>query len=505
MTTTATPDPELIADQGEPRAQKESGMLRRILSGTFHYGLGQSLPQVVRFLLIPVYAPFLTADDYGILELTGALGAFLVLLMRFGVPGAISRFYFDHPEGAMLRNYVTTIACFLLASSAIVALGTFLIGPWLLGRLLPDLPFYPYAVLAIFSSLIGCNQNLQDRLVQAREQAPYAAKLTVGRATVSILLTLIFVVIFQWGALGMILAELIAAGLFFIQAIRYLKPDLTGSFQLPLLKPTLAYSMGILPSHFIGSVAPLITRSFLANADSLAAVGLLGLASRFTQPLTILGFAFQNAFIPVYFSVRNEKTEKSLSALANTAQNVWLGAIGCALVVSLCAPPVIELMMPARFHSAGRLIPVLSLGFLGQVLHSLFAVEVYYSKKTYIVPAVSAIAAAVTIAVTVLTVREYGELGMAWAMSLGTLTSALVGGVVANRLVAIPHPWWEFTQIAVVGSIIYLVSRLYVPHHAIAEILWAALACLCFPIALWLLGNQTVINLSRSLRRSSLS
>ena len=41
----------------------------------------------------------------------------LIQFMRLGVPGAVTRFYYDHREGPSLTDYVTTVAIFLLGSS----------------------------------------------------------------------------------------------------------------------------------------------------------------------------------------------------------------------------------------------------------------------------------------------------------------------------------------------------------------------------------------------------
>src|SRR5437016_577255 len=88
----------------EIEAAPRPALSRRLIGGTLNYGLASILPQVVGFMLIPVYTAFLSPADIGILDLTAAFGAILVVLMRFGVPGAVTRFFFDHHEGESLRD-----------------------------------------------------------------------------------------------------------------------------------------------------------------------------------------------------------------------------------------------------------------------------------------------------------------------------------------------------------------------------------------------------------------
>lgn len=423
-------------------------LTRRILSGTLHYGLGSTIPQAVRFLLIPLYTIYLSPADYGVLEITGSLAAFLVILMRFGVPGAVTRFYFDHTEGPSLRDYVTTIAIFLLAMSSLVAAITIAIGPWLFQWLAPGVAFYPLGLLVVGSAFLGCNQNLQDRLVQAREQASYAAMLNISRSTVSICLAVVLVAVVQWGVFGMLLAELIASALFAIQAGRYLWPDLKGRFRYDLLRSSFTYAAGILPSHFMGYVAPLFTRSYLANVGSLSAVGQLGIATRFTLPLSTLVSSFQTALSPIHYSLRIEGGEQSLLKLARTARAAWAVGMAGVLAGVLLVPPLVKIMTPSRFHDAANLVPILCVGFAGQTLYAFTSPEIFYQKKTFWVPLMSGLSALVTIVVTFVTTRGLGAVGIATAMAAGTITMGVAAAVISGRMVAIPYQYAKMGRTA---------------------------------------------------------
>ena len=159
-----------------------------MVGGTFFYGLGASLPQFVRFLLLPVF----TRDSVGRATMASSRwptvsAAFLQTPMRMGVPNAVTRFYFDYPEGPKLRDYITSVSWFVAICSLGVGSLALLMFP-LVGGLLPGLPLMPFAVLAVVGGILSSNQEMQNRLVQAREQAAYAARLNIGRAGLSIAL-----------------------------------------------------------------------------------------------------------------------------------------------------------------------------------------------------------------------------------------------------------------------------------------------------------------------------
>ena len=377
-------------------------------------GLGQSLPKVLRFVLnFTLFVRILSPRDFGLVDLATALTAFLMTPMRMGVTGAVTRFYYEYPEGPSLKDYVTTVAWFLAVCSLTVGLAAFAIGPCRLRYFIPELPFVPIAVLAILSGLLYCNMELQDRLVQAREQSGYAARLSIGRASIAILLAVLFVAGLHWGAAGLLSSEAASDGALAPVAAYYLRRELKGRFRWPMLRSSLAYGMAMVPGDFAGSLTPLVTRGILTVSKSVADTGILGIATRLTQPLTIMGFAFQTAFNPIYFSLRKQSTAAGMQSLAVTGANVWALAIFGALGVALAGPSAV-LLLPSDYHPAARLLPIVVVGFLGMVISCLFNPEIYYSKQTWWVPVAVYSSAAVDITVSSLTVGRYGAAGVAW-------------------------------------------------------------------------------------------
>src|SRR5262249_27618995 len=145
-------------------------------------------------------------SEFGVLDIATSYGGVLVIAMRFGVPGAVARFYYDHREGGPLRDYITTIGWFVMISSFVVGAAALALGPWMEHRFLRDLPFFPFAVLAVLGAFMSGNSDVQRRLIQAREQSAYSAKLSLAFSAVTIVLSVFFVAVLRWGAMGMQLA-----------------------------------------------------------------------------------------------------------------------------------------------------------------------------------------------------------------------------------------------------------------------------------------------------------
>lgn len=404
---------------------------KRILGAMFNFGVSNVMTKIIGFLLIPVYTQYLAPDDYGIVELCGALSAFVIIFMRLGVPGAVNRFYFDYKnEPEKLNDYVTTIHHLLVISSIILGLVVGIICYVFSETILSGILFFPFIALTIINAGFSANSDLQKRLLQSKEKSAYMAKLNISLALVGIGLALFFVVVLHMGALGLMLSQSVTTFVFFLQAQYYLRHYLKGKFNWNMLKDSLKYGVGLLPHHLFAVLAPLMSKGILNSKESLAALGIFALAIRFTQPLDILYNIFTMSFNPIYFSLRkNDENQK----IRTVYLSVWYIAIGVFMLVSIILPTIIPLITPERFHQSAHLIPVLALGFLGQVLYSLFLIENYYDKNTKRVSLVTGSGLAINLLITLLTVDRFGVYAVAMASAAGFITWSVMGYIFSKK------------------------------------------------------------------------
>ena len=89
-----------------------------------NYGLGQVIPKVVGFLLLPVYTAFLSPEDFGMVDLTMTVGAFALSGMRLGLPGAIAVFYFEYVGKGKDQVYISTLYIGTALISFVLSAGT---------------------------------------------------------------------------------------------------------------------------------------------------------------------------------------------------------------------------------------------------------------------------------------------------------------------------------------------------------------------------------------------
>ncbi|MBC8549706.1 MAG: oligosaccharide flippase family protein, partial [Candidatus Brocadiales bacterium] len=376
--------------------------------------------------MIPIYTQYLTPTDYGILDLCGVIITFLTITMRLGIPGSVTRFYYDYSEGQALRDYVTTIFRFLIIISLIIGTIFTVFSYFFIEEIVEGLLFFPFAVWIVYKAVLTANTDIQRRLLQAREQSAYTRNLNIALLLISVPLGIYFVVVKKMGITGVIISGVITTLIFFIQSQYYLHTDLKGKYRTKLLLPSFKYGVGILPAHLIGNIAPMINRVILASIISVSAVGLYSIASKFVLPFSIVTFAFSSAYLPVYFSIRNDKSTDGITKLKDLVKQVWFIACLLFLGVSLLGPPFIKIMTPPAYHDATKMIIYISFGFLGHVLYTLYGQEVFFQKKTKLVPLITISAVSVNIITVVLFAKQYGAIAVAIGASLSYWISFIV-------------------------------------------------------------------------------
>jgi O-antigen/teichoic acid export membrane protein len=387
-------------------------LTKRLFSGFFNYGLGQFLPKLINFLLIPVYAFYLVPEELGVYDIFYTLFSFLLIVMRLNLPGAIIRFYYDYQDDAdRLGSYIKTIYVGVIFSSVIIGLIFFVFKQNVI-TLLGAPAHADYLLIVIGCAILAGSGDVQKRLLQVREQSAYSAKLNVATTLVSIVLSVFFVMVLGYGARGLFYAMLISSAAFFIQAQYYLKDDLKRKIDTTLLPSSFKYSMGIFPYLVIGHLNPVILKSFLANVVSSSAVGIFSMASRVTSPQLLIISAFSSTITPIYFSILKEGKGDFAEYKKNVRRVILLAFMVMIAFVSL-APPAIEIFLPIAYKESANVVAWLSLGFMPQILYILVSQDIFYSKKTLIVSVVNVLGMLLSLLTSFLLIPVWEQGGLA--------------------------------------------------------------------------------------------
>lgn len=433
----------------------------KLIKDTFNYGLGQILPKVVGFLLIPVYTAYLKPEEYGVVELSLTVATFMSITMRLSIPGAITRFYFDFNTRLEKQQYVSTVYWSVFVIGFIFSIVFSLIGFLWIDALIPGLPFFPFFCIVTLASFLNINSDVQRRLLQVRGQSAYNAILNIFVALVGIGSAITLVVIFKMGALGLVLASLITAIIFLVQGQVYLRKDLLFFFKKSLFKDSFLYSIYLFPTHFLGAFAPLFAKSFLSATVSLSAVGLFAIANRLVQPLSILITALSTALTPIYYSYRSKFGKEEFgNAIRKIYSRVWLANLVLVSFIFIFSKPILNFIVSEAYRNADLCVKILAFGSIPSMCYILINQEIFYQKETKKVMIINLVSLFFNFALAFLLVEKLKENGIALSLVIQqTITVVLL------------YPYIRKSGIKIIDERFFITTTTFV--------------CICF--AVWLM------------------
>lgn len=426
---------------------KNRGQTRRFGTAILNYGAGSFIPQLIGFLLLPLYTRFLSPADYGIADLCTSIGAVFVVITKLGLPGAVARFYFDFTDKEELKEYVRTIAAFLLVESTVLGAAamalTALVGP----RLFNEIPFYPYFFLTYLNAPFTVLSDLQRRLLQAEEKARHTALLNVSSAGIAIVLNVLFVAGFGWGATGLLLSVLVTSAIFSCVAVVQLRDHFRGGLRMESIGPSLRYGVPLVPNHIGGWLLQMGSRVVLASVGSSVQLGIFAVACKFVQPLAILETAFCAAFGPIYYKLRKREEETGTKEGIRSLGEKSIVAFICLFVLISCVMPgLLRFVTPPMYHGGGSLIWIVAAGVLASAYYHVVALEMFFLKRTSLVLPITMGGGVVAIAATAILVPRFGSAGAAAGSTLGQIATAVIGYWLNTRFyrLGLPYRWLLF-------------------------------------------------------------
>ena len=224
----------------------------------FSYGLN--------FLLIPVLTRVLTPADLGIVALAWAVHNTLAGVCSLGIPGAVSRYYFEYRKddqklASLIVSSRWVMYGLLIVSTVVMAI---FCGPLAL-MVGVDKSFADAFFWIFITAYINQVMSLYLNLFQNMER-PFAYSLWLCvQAGVGFSLTLIFIFIFHLSYMGMVFGALFGAVIACAGASWHLREFNAGRWSQETMRENVIYGLSITPKSLSSFVNRFFDKYMLNN------------------------------------------------------------------------------------------------------------------------------------------------------------------------------------------------------------------------------------------------
>jgi O-antigen/teichoic acid export membrane protein len=243
--------------------------MAQLLRNAGFYSLGNILPKLVNFVLIPIYTRVLGPDQYGVVTALASIEGLLLICMSLATERSLYRIYYDFPQAERSR-YLTTVSITITASSLAIMLLLLCGGPFIFPRVFKAIPFAPYYPMLLLSCFFNGFSIVPAALFVIRGQSGRFIMFNAGRFLLGVVSSLTFLFIFRLGALGILMGTMIANLLFVpVSLLLIFRNAVRPLFSRPMFAATVSFSLPMLPSLLAAWVINLSNRIIIGNYFSL--------------------------------------------------------------------------------------------------------------------------------------------------------------------------------------------------------------------------------------------
>jgi O-antigen/teichoic acid export membrane protein len=423
-----------------PAAETEKGsILQRLAKLSLAYATGDVLAMGINFLLTPLYFAFLAPEQLGALNLLLALSTFLKIFFRLGLDSAFIRIFYDvKPEDR--KRFAGTVAIFSAAFSAAVFALAWLLATPLSIAVFDEAGHESWIRLAAADILASSFVFVPMSLLRIEGRAALMSSYSLARHFLNTALK-VGLVVAGHGVTGALISDIAASALLALLLLSELRSRAVLAFDIGPLREALRFGLPKVPHGVLFQCLNLADRRILLEFVSLAQVGVYAVGNNFAGAMKFPLSAFEPAWQPFVFE--SAKKPEGARDIALVATRVAIVFVAIALGLSLVLPDVLLLMSRnhPEYHGAGPLIPVVILGFLFQGFFFLSSVGISITKHARYYPMITALSAAVNIALNFLFIPRFGIMASAWATAAGWAITAYAGATVSNRLYPLSIGW----------------------------------------------------------------
>ena len=454
------------------------GQITRLAQHSAIYGLGGLVSRFVALLLLPLYTRYLTPADYGAVETLVALAAILATILRLGIASAFFRFYFDSTDPAHRLRVVRTSFWFTMTMATIgLVVGLALAGQ--ISEWLFDTDGRTTLVRMAFV-LLWAQMNFEQMtaLFRVEERAVAFTAATLANLVITVAATILFVVVLDWGATGVIAGNFTGTLVVYVALLAYRHEQLGLTLDRRLLRQMNRFGLPLVPSMLALWMLTFGDRFFILKLADASQVGVYSIGSRIASAMVLLLTAFRAAWPAFAFSIEDD--DHARRAYSYVLTYLLFVASWAALALGLLAPWIVEWLTTPAFYGASDVVALLSFGAVAFGGFIVVSIALGRTKRTQFNWVVTGAAAVVSVALNLLLIPDHGIVGAGIA-NLSAFTVMFLGITWwSQRVFWVPYQWRRvITVVGVAAGLTILGKALDVP-------LAAAIALVAvYPLVLW--------------------
>lgn len=415
--------------------------LRALLRGSVLYSIGNLLPRVGAFVLLPIYTAALSPGAFGQFSLLLSVAGVLGVIVRLGLDSALMRLHFDLDDRERRALYST-----LALATAIVALAVLVVTGAAAAPFFEDLfagaQFWPLGLVTLALTFLLALGYIPLTFLRASQLPGRFVLLTGTSFLLGLAATIVFLTVLHLGTAGALLGQVVAAAAVALAAVGVFTRLGVAAPRPKLLRRSLVFGLPLVPHALSGWVLNVSDRWLIAlltaggSAAAASAVGIYAFGYVIGQAVSLVAFSVNAAWVPFFYQQGETPAGPRILREATT-----LSAIGLSLLaagVGLLAPELVVLLGGDRWGAAAadaaKVTVVVAYASTLYGLYYMVVSAIFLVRRTARLPLITIFAGAVNVGLNVVLIPRIGIMGAAWATLGGYAVLAAVTVWYARRV-----------------------------------------------------------------------
>ncbi len=419
---------------------------KKLVSNTFVFAIGTFSSKLLVFLMLPLYTRVLSNAEYGKVDLIVQTCNILIPIASLGIVNAVIRFGLENVDNKK-SIFSVGLSTILLGSMSL----------FILKPVLQKIDFVSGYVLYIYFFVLASSlHSLCLNFVRSLEYVKLYAFDGVFRTISTVILNIVFLVIYQYGITGyllaIILSDLISSIMLFFIAKLYKFISFRNIDKSTFIN-MIKYSLPLIPATLSIWIINMSDRYILSYILGNDANGLYAIAYKVPTIIVIIVGIFMDAW---QISAVNEHSTQDASNFFTKVLNVYSSLVFCgASIIITFTKIIMDVLVSADFYSSWIYVPVLVLSTVFTCFATFISSVYMIKKKSKQVLLTTVLGAIVNIVLNLTLIPIYGIQGAGIATLLSYIFMFVIRAVDTRRFIKIT---WNIPKLIINISIITIQS-----------------------------------------------
>lgn len=311
-----------------------------------HYFTASLIPLLLNLAINPLVSIAMTPEDYAIVGYFSSFSALIAPIILFYLVHYYNKRYFELDDSGRIRLRALLFKM-LICFSTIVAI-VCVISIFIYIRCQSDIHFktFPYLYMSVMAIPFTGIYSLQLAQYKMERNSKRYMYYSVTNGLLGVLFTLLFVVIFRWGAFGKLLGPLVINVLFFVFVLINNRDVWGVRNSFSEMKPIIVFCLPLVIGASLGFFSNGYDKAILAKLGNNVEYGYYCVGASIAGYLGVFTSSLSATFQPdIYQAIISDDRKK----LIKVASLRWLLTLGIVIAFVLLCPIIIKILTAGRY------------------------------------------------------------------------------------------------------------------------------------------------------------